>query len=192
MEDWSSGELKSFCPFEVGVTTFHPRLGPILRSLITLILCALPGSGVRRSQHLGNPYHQPHHLPSPPLHSWGGCHSEGMSLSQVNFPISLPFLPLTRRQPPKFLKFQKVSSKPPKKTWRLYHMTGSRSHNLCKCGHRGGESESFLSGKGPLPMGLSYVSWCETTPCRGCTHMCVEAGVHEGKKAGTHTPKGRY
>lgn len=114
MEDWSSGELKSFCPFKVGVTTLHPRLGPILRSLITLNLCALPGSGVGRSQHLGNPYHQPHHLPSPPPDSWGGCHSEGMSLSQVNFPISLPFLPLTRRQPPKFLKFQKVSSKPPR------------------------------------------------------------------------------
>ena len=47
---------------------------------------------------------------------------------------------------------------------------------------RGGESESFLSRKGPLPLGLSCVSWCETALCGGRTYMCVEAGVHEDKK----------
>lgn len=58
---------------------------------------------------------------------------------------------------------------------------------------RGSESESFLSRKGPLPLGLSCVSWCETAVCGvGGTHLCVEAGVHEDKKAGAATPKGSH
>lgn len=41
---------------------------------------------------------------------------------------------------------------------------------------RGSESESFLSRKGPLPLGLSCVSWCETAVCGGVgwgAHTCV-------------------
>lgn len=68
-----------------------------LTAVTALVLLGLAREGARSWETLTSASHHP----PPPLHlCLGGCHSQGMSLSPVNFPITLNPAAFRQQTPP--------------------------------------------------------------------------------------------